>query len=196
MTSEEIKENTDMTEVLSEYGITVNRGMCRCPFHDDHNPSMKVYKDGVTCFTCGETWDLFGFVMKMEGVDFKTAFKKLGGSYEPGKDIEYYREARKNLRSNEPHSEAKNLTRALQICYMADVLAEWGSPEWHRLMNAKGYLESLWDEGGYDWRFVEKLNSNYAGVNPSITREQAEEQYFMDLVQTNVKEVPKNGIST
>ena len=196
MTSEEIKQNTDMTKVLSEYGITVKRGMCRCPFHNDHNPSMKVHKDGVTCFTCGETWDVFGFVMKMEGIDFKTAFKKLGGEYERGKDADYYLEARKNLKRDCSHDEGKNLTRALQICYMADRIAEWGSPEWQRLKSAQGYLEELWDEGDYDWRFVEKLNSDYAGVTPSFTHEQAEDRYYMDLNLSNVKEVPKNGIST
>lgn len=196
MTKEQIKENTDMSEVLKEYGISVNRGMCKCPFHDDNRPSMKVHKDGVTCFTCGETWDLFGFVMKMEGIDFKAAFKRLGGNFERGKDADYYREARKNLQSNDPYKETKQLMSALQICYLADYLTEWGSPEWHRLKSLQGYFEELWDEGEYDWRTVEKLTAEYAGAKPRITHEQAEEQYFLDLIESNIKEVPKHGIST
>ena len=83
MTSEEIKRTTSMEEVLRRYGIRTVRNMCSCPFHGkDKHPSMKVYPDGYRCFTCGEYGDIFSFVMKYEGCDFKEAFKILGGEYE------------------------------------------------------------------------------------------------------------------
>lgn len=83
MTAEEIKQSVTMGDVLARYGIKVNRnGMCCCPIHGEKHPSMKVYKDGYKCFACNSAGDVFSFVMAYEGVDFKTAFATLGGTYE------------------------------------------------------------------------------------------------------------------
>ena len=83
MNSEDIKATTTMYEVLARYGMKADRhGMLSCPFHGkDHHASMKIYKDGFHCFACGANGDIFGFVMEYEGVDFKTAYKALGGTY-------------------------------------------------------------------------------------------------------------------
>lgn len=38
-----IKSLVTAREAAEHYGLTVNsRGMALCPFHDDHNPSMKL----------------------------------------------------------------------------------------------------------------------------------------------------------
>lgn len=82
MTVEEIKESVSMRDVLSKYGVSVNRnGMCCCPIHQERHPSMKVFKDGYKCFACNSNGDIFKFVQEMERCDFKQAFKLLGGSY-------------------------------------------------------------------------------------------------------------------
>lgn len=54
-----------------------------CPFHADRHPSLHVnVKDQYyKCFACGEGGDLFKFVQKMEGCDFREALKKLAGWY-------------------------------------------------------------------------------------------------------------------
>lgn len=85
MTTEEIKEQTNMPELMSRYGISVRRGLCKCPFHDDRSPSMQVFRDGCHCYTCVKSWDVFSFVQDMENVDFKTAYKLLGGTYKEHK---------------------------------------------------------------------------------------------------------------
>lgn len=82
MNVEEIKKNNPMPEVMARYGIDVRRNMCRCPFHEDKNASMKVFKDGAHCFTCAKSWDVLSFVQDMEHCDFKTAYYELGGVYE------------------------------------------------------------------------------------------------------------------
>ena len=83
MNKEQIKEATNMFEVLGRYGLKSGRGdMLSCPFHgEDRRPSMKIYKDGFHCFACGLHGDIFDFVQQMEHCDFKTAFKILGGEY-------------------------------------------------------------------------------------------------------------------
>src|SRR3954462_9113826 len=51
-----------------------------CPFHSEKSPSFVVYpKDGsYHCFGCGANGDIFGFLMKTEGLDFRGALKKRG----------------------------------------------------------------------------------------------------------------------
>ena len=40
-----VKSLVTAREAAEHYGLTVNRhGMAVCPFHDDHNPSMKLDK--------------------------------------------------------------------------------------------------------------------------------------------------------
>jgi hypothetical protein len=59
-----------------------NRWQARCPFHEDNSPSMSVSQldSGwvFNCFGCGEHGDVITYVMKIEGIDFKTALAKLG----------------------------------------------------------------------------------------------------------------------
>jgi DNA primase len=50
----------------------------RCPWHDDRTPSLAVYPDHATCFgACGQTWDLFGWAMKVWEMDFTDARDEL-----------------------------------------------------------------------------------------------------------------------
>lgn len=85
MNSDEIKNLISMREVVRKYGIKMRNGMICCPFHQEKNPSMKIYKDSYNCFCCHEHGDVFTFVMKMEKCDFKTAFTILGGTYDNDK---------------------------------------------------------------------------------------------------------------
>ena len=90
MTSDEIKRNLEMKDVVGQYGIKVNRnGFCCCPFHNEKTASMRIYKDSYHCFGCGENGDIFSFVQNMESVDFKTAFKMLGGTYADKSDYQH-----------------------------------------------------------------------------------------------------------
>lgn len=82
MTSEEIKQSLSPKEVAERYGIKVNRvGQASCPFHADRHPSMKIYKDGFHCFSCGFHGDVFDFIARMDGTDFKSAYLASGGEY-------------------------------------------------------------------------------------------------------------------
>lgn len=82
MTSDELKKSISMREIVEQYDIKIDRkGFCCCPFHKEKTASMKIYKDSYYCFGCGESGDIFTFVQKMDDVDFKTAFRNLGGTY-------------------------------------------------------------------------------------------------------------------
>ena len=144
-----------MTDVLSQYGITVNHGMCRCPFHgEDKHPSMKVYRDGVRCFTCGNSWDVFSFIQAMDHCDFKTAFLSLGGTYQRQSGraaliAKAQREAEKR-RKDRAYLTWKELTKvitqALIICQRIDQVYEPLSDEWCFAKNELPLIEYLYDE--------------------------------------------------
>lgn len=80
---EEIIATVSMFDILAQYGVQVRRRMCRCMFHNEKNPSMKVFKDGVQCFVCNQNWNVFDVVMQLAGCDFNTAFDLLGGNEKP-----------------------------------------------------------------------------------------------------------------
>lgn len=78
----EIKSRLAMPEVARFYGLEMNRaGMDCCPFHDDKNPSLKVYDDHFYCFGCGATGDCTGFVAKLFGLRQIDAARELNEDF-------------------------------------------------------------------------------------------------------------------
>lgn len=79
---EEIKMKTDIVALMSEYVRIKKAGasfMAVCPFHNEKTPSLHISPDkGMWyCHGCGEGGDVFGFVMRMEGLDFLDAMRFL-----------------------------------------------------------------------------------------------------------------------
>lgn len=52
-----------------------------CPLHDDHNPSLRIYKEQnrAWCYVCNDGGDSIKLYMLMNGCDFKTAVTELAG---------------------------------------------------------------------------------------------------------------------
>ncbi len=79
---QKIKDRLSIVEVVGQYVPLKKAGRNfagRCPFHKERRPSFHVSPDRGTymCFGCGEKGDIFSFVEKMDGVDFKTALEQL-----------------------------------------------------------------------------------------------------------------------
>ena len=51
--------------VAARGGLKVSRHLCRCPFHDDHRPSMRfiVAKNRFVCYACGKRGDVFDLAL-------------------------------------------------------------------------------------------------------------------------------------
>lgn len=112
MTVEEIKQSYSMRSVVESYGYTPNRsGFIVCPFHKERTASCKIYKDSFYCFGCGAHGDIFTFVEKMDGCDFKTAFKTLGGSFEKASDNMMYQAAKQKAARKTKENKYKRLIR-------------------------------------------------------------------------------------
>jgi len=84
-TIDEIKAKIDIVDLVSEAGVKLRHAGKNytgfCPFHDNkHTPAFVVWPESGTwrCFgQCNEGGDIFKFVMKREGIDFKEALNKL-----------------------------------------------------------------------------------------------------------------------
>lgn len=80
---EQIRDRIDLVEFIGRY-VTLTRAgssyKACCPFHQEKTPSFVVSPERGTwhCFgACGEGGDLFKFLMKVEGLEFFDALKKL-----------------------------------------------------------------------------------------------------------------------
>ena len=63
------------------FGLAVDHsGMARCPFHDDHHPSLKLSKR-YYCFGCGESGDVIDFTAKYLGISKYSAAIQLARDF-------------------------------------------------------------------------------------------------------------------
>lgn len=80
--AEQIKERLDIVEVLGSYIKLEKSGInykARCPFHNERTASFFVSptRGNFYCFGCQASGDIFTFVEKFEGLDFKGALELL-----------------------------------------------------------------------------------------------------------------------
>ena len=77
-----VKDACDIVRLIGEHLAIKPKGreyVCLCPFHDDHNPSMRIIpaKQIFHCFVCGTGGDVFSFVQKFHKMEFVEALQFL-----------------------------------------------------------------------------------------------------------------------
>lgn len=83
---EEVRAAADIVEVVQDYVKLKRSGsgfVGLCPYHDEKTPSFNVTPrlQIFKCFGCGESGDVFKFVMDQEGVGFTEAIRQLAERY-------------------------------------------------------------------------------------------------------------------
>jgi DNA primase len=81
-TKEQVKQAIDIVDLVGGHIQLRRQGrnfVGLCPWHDDSKPSLQVNpeRQSFKCWVCDIGGDVFSFVMKMEGVEFREALKML-----------------------------------------------------------------------------------------------------------------------
>lgn len=108
-TIDEVKSRIDIVDLVSEAGVKLRKSGRNytgfCPFHDNkRTPAFVIWPETGTwrCFGhCNEGGDIFRFVMKKEGWDFKEALRNL--AERAGVELQQYtpqQEAQKEVYEN------------------------------------------------------------------------------------------------
>jgi DNA primase catalytic core len=91
---ERVKRANDLVALVRGRGVKLTRRgkqlVGLCPFHEDHEPSFFVdpQKQLWNCLgACNEGGDVYRFVMKANGIDFREAHARLGGGEPEAKRV-------------------------------------------------------------------------------------------------------------
>ena len=81
-TKERVKQAVDIVDLVGSHIQLRRQGrnyVGLCPWHDDTRPSLQVNpeRQSFKCWVCDIGGDVFSFVMKMEGVEFREALQML-----------------------------------------------------------------------------------------------------------------------
>jgi DNA primase len=81
-TKERVKQAVDIVDLVGSHIQLRRQGrnyVGICPWHDDSRPSLQVNpeRQSFKCWVCDIGGDVFSFVMKMEGVEFREALQML-----------------------------------------------------------------------------------------------------------------------
>ena len=77
-----LKARVTVQQAAAHYGVKVDRsGMCRCPFHSDKRPSMKINETYFYCFGCHTTGDVIDFTARLFDLSPLDAARKLASDF-------------------------------------------------------------------------------------------------------------------
>ena len=128
-----IKNSLDIVDIIAERVKLRKTGrgyMGLCPFHSEKTPSFHVFSDTQTyyCFGCHEAGNIFTFIMKTEGLNFREALENL--AERAGIDLSSYK-------NNKNKNGSKNFHEILEITakfFTANLLNSQGA-------GARAYME-------------------------------------------------------
>ena len=77
-----LKARVTVPQAAAHYGVRIGQnGMCRCPFHSDKTPSMKINETYFYCFGCHSTGDVIDFTAGLLGLSPLDAARKLAADF-------------------------------------------------------------------------------------------------------------------
>jgi DNA primase len=169
---DEVRARADIVEVVGEVVPLKRAGKdfrALCPFHHEKTPSFYVVpaKGFYKCFGCGETGDVFTFLMKRDGLTFQDSVRELARRV--GVDVPDPRAGREADEPNRPLYEA--------VAFAADYFCR----QLHDA-DAGAKVRRYLDERGIPAAAVERFGLGYAPESWNALREAAHRHGIEDDV--------------
>ena len=152
----EIRDRTDIVAFVSSYLPLRRAGGANhiglCPFHAEKTPSfnVNVAKQIFHCFGCDAGGDVFSFLMRMEGLTFPEAARRLGERV--GVEIEEEVVSPAEVREREEREQLARVNEVTGEFYHRLLLEDKGAEA------ARNYLK----ERGYDGEAARRFRLGYA----------------------------------
>ncbi len=139
---QEIRDRTDIVEVISSYLPLKHSGANHqglCPFHQEKSPSFNVNstRQIFHCFGCGVGGNVFSFLMRMEGVSFPEAVKRMGERV--GIEVEEEAVSPEELRQREARERLVRINEVANDFYHQVLLEGDGAVAGRRYLRQRGY---------------------------------------------------------
>lgn len=173
---EEIRAAAHIVDVVGDYVKLKKSGsgfVGLCPFHDENTPSFHVTpRLGIyKCFGCGESGDVFNFVMEMEGIGFPESLRTLAERY--GIDIpEEHSEG-----DNEQTKKREGVLHALKFAglyYNRQLIESIEAEKARNYLESRGYPKKIWRSFGLGYA------PGHSALLKAAKKEGIKEEYLLE----------------
>jgi DNA primase len=173
---EQVREAADIVQVIGEH-VQLRRAGGHftglCPFHNEKTPSFSVHPQRQTykCFGCGESGDVFAFLIKYHNLSFPEALRSLAERYQ--------------IRLPEPKLNEQEQKQRQQRDLLYQVTAEAAKiytlylTEARQAENARRYLQ----QRGVPQAFIEKYQLGYAPAQWDFLSHRLTTQFPRELIE-------------
>ena len=139
---DEIRDRCDIVEVVSSYLPLKRSGANHqglCPFHQEKSPSFNVNsaRQIFHCFGCGVGGNVYSFLMRMEGLSFPEAVKRLGEKV--GIEVEEEAVSTDEIRRREERERLLQINELAGVFYHQVLLTDEAGVTGRRYLRQRGY---------------------------------------------------------
>ena len=139
---DEIRDRCDIVEVVSSYLPLKRSGVNHqglCPFHQEKSPSFNVNsaRQIFHCFGCGVGGNVFSFLMRIEGLSFPEAVRRLGEKV--GIEVEEEAISPDEIRRREERERLLQINEVAGAFYHQVLLSDEAGVTGRRYLRQRGY---------------------------------------------------------
>ncbi len=171
-----VRSRTEIVSLIGESTTLIpERGgaeyKCLCPFHEDTNPSMRVYPDrqSFRCWVCDEGGDVFTWVMKREALSFPETIRFLAERAHLEMPEQSKHQSEQFARKEELHAVLKWAELQFHECFLKSSEAK----------DARDYISRR----GYNQQTVDEFRLGYHPEDWDWLQRKAKTQFSIDALQ-------------
>ncbi len=171
-----VRSRTEIVSLIGESTTLIpERGgaeyKCLCPFHDDTNPSMRVYPDrqSFRCWVCDTGGDVFTWVMKREALSFPETMRFLAERAHLEMPEQSKQQSEQFAKKDELHAVLKWAELQFHECFLKSTEAK----------DARDYISGR----GYSQQTVDEFRLGYHPEDWDWLQRKAKSQFSIDALQ-------------